>query len=158
MLNVLNDILPFLHQCGPMNAAAVHLPVRSPLVTWVDDLAIPVPVLHARELDDQIIVVLGEVRRILRSYGLQLNMQAGKTELVCQYHGKDAVACRHRRFVEHVGRLALPDGTFLHVVSQYQHLGTMFSQSLSLKSELDGRIGKAAAAFRQMSKPIFNNK
>ena len=158
MMNVLNDILPFLHQCGPMNAAAAHLPVRSPLVTWVDDLAIPVPVLHASELDDQIIAVLGEVRRILMSYGLQLNMQAGKTELVCQYHGKDAVACRHRRFVEHVGRLALPDGTSLHVVSQYQHLGTMFSQSMSLKSELDGRIGKAAAAFRQMSKPIFNNK
>jgi len=158
MMNVLNDILPFLHNCGPLNAAAAHLPVRSPLVTWVDDLAIPVPVLHAHELDDQIIAVLGEVRRILESYGLQLNMQAGKTELVCQYHGKDAVACRHRRFVEHVGRLALPDGTSLHVVGQYQHLGTMFSQSMSLKSELDGRIGKAAAAFRQMSKPIFNNK
>ena len=85
-------------------------------------------------------------------------MQAGKTELVCQYHGPDAVACRHRRFIEHAGRLALLDGSLLHVVGQYQHLGTAFSQSLSLKAELDGRIGKAAAAFRQLSKAVFNNR
>jgi hypothetical protein len=85
-------------------------------------------------------------------------MQAGKTELVCQYHGPDAVACRHRRFVEHAGQLDLPDGSSLHVVGQYQHLGTVFSQSLSLQSEMNGRIGKASAAFRQMSRTIFTNK
>lgn len=158
MTNILTDILPFLHQCGPMNAAAAHLPVRSPLVTWVDDLAIPVPVLHATQLDGQLIAVLEEVRRVMKSYGLRLNMQAGKTELVCQYHGKDAVACRHKRFVEHAGRLTLPDGVSLHVVSRYQHLGTMFSQSMNLGSEIDGRVGKAVAAFRQMSKSIFHNK
>jgi len=33
------------------------------------------------------------------------------------------------------------------VVGQYQQLGTTFSQSLSLTSELQGRIGKAAAAY-----------
>ena len=141
-----------------MNAAAVQLPISSPLITWVDDLAIPIPVVRAADLDAQIIAVLTEVRRIMASYGLQLNMQAGKTELVCQYHGPDAVACRHRRFVEHAGQLALPDGSSLHVVGQYQHLGTIFSQSMSLHNELTGRIGKASAAFRQMSRAIFNNK
>ena len=65
---------------------------------------------------------------------------------------------RHRRFVEHAGQLALPDGSSLHVVGQYQHLGTVFSQSLSLQSEMSGRIGKASAAFRQMSRTIFTNK
>ena len=158
MMNVLHDILPFLRQCGLMNAAEAHLPTSAPLVTWVDDLAIPVTVLHAKDLDRQIVAVLTAVRDAFHSYGLQLNMQAGKTELVCQYHGPDAVACRHRRFVEHAGQLALPDGSSLHVVGQYQHLGTVFSQSLSLQSEMSGRIGKASAAFRQMSRTIFANK
>ena len=158
MLNVLNDILPFLRQCGPLNAAEMHLPISTPLITWVDDLAIPVTVTHAKELDAQVVAVLAEVRNVFHSYGLQLNMQAGKTELVCQYHGPDAVACRYQRFVEHAGQLALPDGSSLHVVGRYQHLGTVFSQSMSLQSELNGRIGKASAAFRQMSRPIFCNK
>ena len=118
----------------------------------------PVTVLHATDLDRQIVAVLTAVRDAFHSYGLQLNMQAGKTELVCQYHGPDAVACRHRRFVEHAGQLDLPDGSSLHVVGQYQHLGTVFSQSLSLQSEMNGRIGKASAAFRQMSRTIFTNK
>ena len=74
-------------------------------------------------------------------------MQAGKTELVCQYHGPDAVACRHRRFIEHAGRLALLDGSLLHVVGQYQHLGTAFSQSLSLKAEFMVALAKLLLPF-----------
>ena len=121
MVNVLTDIMQCLQRYGPMNAAAANLPVSPPLITWVDDLAIPIPVASAHALDAQIVEVLTDVREVMNSYGLQLNMQAGKTELVCQYHGRDAVACRHRRFVEHVGQLPLPDGTSLHVVGQYQH-------------------------------------
>jgi hypothetical protein len=158
MMNVLRDILPLLHEQVSLCAATAQLPIFSPLVTWVDDLAIPVPAIRAQDLDAQIVAVLTCVKQVMASYGLQLNMQAGKTELVCQYHGANAVACRHQRFIERAGRLELPDGSLLHVVGQYQHLGTAFSQSLSLKAELDGRIGKAAAAFRQLSRAVFNNK
>ena len=158
MMNVLRDILPLLHEQVSLCAATAQLPIFSPLVTRVDDLAIPVPAIRAQDLDAQIVAVLTCVKQVMASYGLQLNMQAGKTELVCQYHGANAVACRHQRFIERAGRLELPDGSLLHVVGQYQHLGTAFSQSLSLKAELDGRIGKAAAAFRQLSRAVFNNK
>ena len=94
----------------------------------------------------------------MRSYGLELNMQPGKTELVCQYRGVGSTTCRHRRFVEHAGQLPLPCGRSLRVVAQYQHLGTAFHQSLSMRNELHGRLGKASAAYRQLSRLVFGNR
>ena len=37
-------------------------------------------------------------------------------------------------------------------------MGTAFHQSLSFQQEIHGRIGKASAAFRQMSRGIFANR
>ena len=119
MLNVLHELLPCLQANVLLQSAAAPLPTFPPLVTWVDDLAIPIPSLRATDLDGLVLGVLGCVQRIMASYGLQLNMQKGKAELVCQYHGRVAVACRHRRFIEHTGNLALPDGRSLHIAGQY---------------------------------------
>ena len=134
MVSILHELEPVLLAQPTLCAAAAVLPVSPPLITWVDDLSIPVPCLTAADLDEQVVLLLGQVRTIMASYDLQLNTKAGKTELVCQYHGHGtgAALCRHRRFIEHAGQLPLPDGTLLHVVGQYQHLGTTFSQSLVL--------------------------
>ena len=105
--------------------------------------SIPVPVLQASDLDDQAVTLLDHVRDVMATYGLQLNMQAGKTELVCQYHGAGAATYRHRRFVEHAGCLPLRDGAYFHVVGQYQHLGTAFSQSLSILFKLNLMVASA---------------
>ena len=61
-------------------------------------------------------------------------------------------------FLEFAGYLPLSDGRRLRVVAKYQHLGTAFHQSLSFQQEIHGRIGKASAAFRQMSRGIFANR
>ena len=147
MTNVLRDIGAVLWNNAALCAAAAQLPIFPPLTTWVDDLAIPVPSVSARALDSQVLFVLKTVDDAMRSYGLELNMQPGKTELVCQYRGAESTACRHQRFVEHAGQLPLPCGRSLRVVAQYQHLGTAFHQSLSMRAELHGRLGKASAAY-----------
>jgi hypothetical protein len=78
MMNVLRDILPLLHEQVSLCAATAQLPIFSPLVTWVDDLAIPVPAIRAQELDAQIVAVLTCVKQVMASYGLQLNMRPAK--------------------------------------------------------------------------------
>eukprot|EP00435_Cladocopium_sp_Y103_P057853 s641_g20.t1 len=157
MRNVLHDVLVCLRQIPWLNSLAADLPVFPPLVTWVDDLALPIPALTACELDGHLAEILTLLDSVFRAYGLQLNRQAGKTEVVCQYRGKGAPACRESLFVHNFGRLAMPDGSCVRAVAQYQHLGTSFSQSLSFASELDARLGKASNAFRQLSRGIFRN-
>lgn len=158
MTSVLRDIEAVLWTNPALCAAAAQLPVFPPLTTWVDDLAIPVPSVSASALDSQVLFVLKTVDDTMRSYGLELNMQPGKTELVCQYRGTGSTTCRHKRFVEYAGQLPLPCGRSLRVVAQYQHLGTAFHQSLSMRNELRGRLGKASAAYRQLSKLVFGNR
>ena len=138
MMGVLKDLQPLLAANSLLCAAAAVLPVFPPLVTWVDDLAIPIPTLHATDLDAQIVSVLGDVRRVMASCGLQLNMQPGKTELVCQYAGRHAVTCRHIDASLNIVAVSVfhAGGDLLHVVGNYQHLGTAFSQSLSLSLSL----------------------
>ena len=158
MTGVLRDIEEALWNNTALCTAAAQLPIFPPLTTWVDDLAIPVPSISASALDSQVLFVLKTVDDTMRSYGLELNMQPGKTELVCQYRGVGSTTCRHRRFVEHAGQLPLPCGRSLRVVAQYQHLGTAFHQSLSMRNELHGRLGKASAAYRQLSRLVFGNR
>eukprot|EP00435_Cladocopium_sp_Y103_P065630 s84_g27.t1 len=158
MRSVLSEVLICLQRLPWLTAIAVDLPVFPPLVTWVDDLAFPVPAASAHDLDDHLIQVLSLFDRVFRSYGLQLNRQSGKTEVVCHYLGRGAPACRDNLFIQQFGRLAMPDGSFVRAVAQYQHLGTSFSQSLSFASELTSRLGKAANAYRQLSKSLFRNR
>eukprot|EP00435_Cladocopium_sp_Y103_P026565 s3814_g6.t1 len=158
MRSVLAEVLACLQQLQWLTSLAVDLPVFPPLVTWVDDLAIPIPAASAGELDDHLVQVLSLLDDVFRSYGLQLNRQAGKTEVVCQYRGRGAPACRHDLFIQRFGRLPMPDGSSVRAVAQYQHLGTSFSQSLSFTSELHSRLGKTANAYRQKSKGIFRNR
>eukprot|EP00435_Cladocopium_sp_Y103_P067591 s210_g30.t1 len=158
MRSVLHEVHVQLTSFSWLRDVALLLPVFPPLVTWVDDLAVPVPTCTAHELDDRLVQVLTVIDSVFCSYGLQLNRQPGKTEIVCQYRGTGAPACRDHRFIEQHGSLALPGGDAVRVVAQYEHLGTSFSQSLSFASELRVRAGKAAGAFRQLSKSIFRNR
>ena len=139
MTSVLRAVLPELWRHPGLCAAAACMPAFPPLITWVDDLAIPVPSLSAAGLDDSLVFVLETVSRAMTSHALQLNLQAGKTEIVCQYHGPGALECRHRRFLEFAGHLPLSDGQRLRVVAQYQHLGMAFHQSLSFFSTRNSR-------------------
>lgn len=88
MVNVLKEIDLRLHSLASLCAAAHQLPEFPPLVTWVDDFAIP----RCGWLGSLVVQVLEAVRTVMRSYGLQLNMQARETELVCQCHGVGAAS------------------------------------------------------------------
>ena len=101
----------------------------SPVVAWMDDVAFPVSTTDAIQLDGAIERLMPQVRQIFESFGLRLNMTARKTEVVCQYRGRNSPALREHRFVECLGQFRLNDGTSLRAVPTYEHLGTMFAQS-----------------------------
>ena len=124
----------------------------------MDDVAFPISVPDASQLDPAIERLMPRIKMIFESFGLRLNMAARKTEVVCQYRGRCSPQLRAYRFVECLGQFQLPDGSSLRAVPTYEHLGTMFAQSSTVQAEIRTRIGKATAAYREMAKPIFGNK
>ena len=137
--------------------ASQYLMLQPPVVAWVDDLAIPVPVLEAAQLDSTISELLEAVRQICQDFGLRLNFKAGKTEAILQYRGANAQQLRRDRFVQEFCQIRINHETSVRCVSTYEHLGTTFAQGLSITHEVNHRLGKATAAFRSLRK-LFTNR
>ena len=98
------------------------------------------------------------VHKVFRSFGLRLNCNHGKTEAVVQYRGTGAPRQRQARFVDDRGWLDIPDHDPLHLVPHYVHLGIVQAQSCDIQQDLKMKLGKAASAYRCMSKTLFHNR
>ena len=158
MSSLLEEIETLIREHDFVSGVWDKLQLPSPVVAWMDDVAFPISVTDASQLDPAIEQLLPRIKAIFESFGLQLNMAAKKTEVVCQYRGRSSPQLREHRFVECLGQFQLPDGGSLRAVPTYEHLGTMFAQSSTVQAEIHTRIGKATAAYREMAKPIFGNK
>ena len=142
---------------GIQHANAV-LQCRAPLLAWVDDVALPVPCLHASQMDALLEQTMLIMHSTFTSYGLRLNCSPGKTEAIVQYRGSQAPDLRRQRFIDGFGRLPVAGRDDLRIVSQYTHLGIIVAQHSDLSSDLNFKIGKASSAVRSMSRALFYNR
>ena len=155
---LMKELQAALHQFPLIQQARSFIECLSPTIAWVDDIALPLPCLHANDLDQLISDVMQRVHFIFRSYGLRLNCAPGKTEAIVQYRGHGAPERRQARVLDEFSRLEVPGHEPLHVVTQYTHLGIVVAQTCDLRQDLRVKVGKACAAYRSMSKTFFLNK
>eukprot|EP00435_Cladocopium_sp_Y103_P009264 s426_g2.t1 len=130
----------------------------SPTVTWVDDVALPVPCIEADRLDGLLHDTMLLIHQTFRRFGLRLNCSAGKTEAIVLYRGKGAPELRRHRFLDGYGKLDVAGHEPLRLVSTYTHLGLIVAQNLDIQNDIFVKIGKATAAYRTMSRSIFLNR
>eukprot|EP00435_Cladocopium_sp_Y103_P058241 s483_g20.t1 len=158
MTALLRKLQLALHDHPCLLRAHAFLECVSPTITWVDDVALPIPCLHADEVDQLLRDTMSIVHRTFEHFGLRLNSAAGKTEAIVQYRGPGAPDLRRSRFVDNFGRLDIPGHDDLRIVPHYVHLGIVIAQSCDMQQDLHVKLGKASAAFRTMSKTIFFNR
>ena len=139
-----------------------ELHVEVPSILWADDIAIPLAARRADEIIPLLQKTLQQVRGILKSLGFTLNFSKGKTSAVLTLKGAQASELRKQyQLHSHPGvTCQFDDGTseWLHFVSVYRHLGTLFASKHDLHCELKSRVGIAKAAFAQLAKPVLTNK
>ena len=157
MQSVLLEVTQVLEDEPTNIMAGAQLGVQVGPIAWVDDVAIPIMAEDPERLDVATINILTKVSKVFQDHGLCLNFSAGKTEAVMQYRGPGAPALRKERFVNNLGRLVLPQGA-LRTVSEYQYLGTSFSQAVSLEHEVQMRLHKATSAYRLLRRQLFSNR
>eukprot|EP00438_Fugacium_kawagutii_P019278 Skav217568 [mRNA] locus=scaffold1602:704367:710024:+ [translate_table: standard] len=159
---VMQDLLVELETLLTSDAdvIAVHgkVGLTVPVVTWADDIALPLATLSPTQLIPMLQRVMPRIDALFRLYGLTLNYAAGKTETVLQLRGPSAPQIRRALFLTDHGSIDLPHGPQLRAVTKYQHLGVSFGQSFSIDAELQQRIGRASTAYRQLSKTVFANR
>ena len=158
MQSVLHEITQVLEDNSDIVAASAQIGLQVGPIAWVDDVAIPIMTSTAQQLDEATTTTLMKVDKIFRAHGLRLNYSNGKTEAVLQYRGTGAPALRKERFVEQLGCLSIPQHGTLRTVSEYQYLGTSFSQAVSLEHEVQARLNKATQAYRMLRRQLFSNR
>ena len=132
-----------------------------PIITWVDDVAIPVVSLTASKLLGATTEILQMILDIFGSFGLRLNLSKGKTEILMQHRGPGSPELRRKIFTDDFAQIPVTnlDGpASIRMVSVYKHLGTVVVASLSIAHDVTCRMAKASANFHQLSRPIFLNR
>lgn len=129
---------------------------------WADDLAIMAEAYEAAELVPKLQFIAKTVIDMLAIYGMQVNCDRGKSELVIDIRGKGAHGVKREIFrhkqpcieseTRHMGRL------FINIVPKYKHLGTLFAAKGSMIPEIRQRVGQARAEFQKFRRQIYANK
>ena len=156
---VLHELQERLQARQSLQTAFALLGLQVLPVAWVDDLAIPVAALEASHLLPEVQWILDTIMKVCQSFGLRLNLQPKKTEVVPSFRGAGAPAARQLWLVDRGGCLPVPD-TDLHIrcVPSYEHLGAIFQPDGGIAAEIRHRVGKALLAYRQIRKPILGNR
>ena len=141
--------------------ACALLGVTPPIITWVDDVAIPVISRTAHNLIDATTEILQLVLDTFCSFGLRLNLSKGKTEVLMQHRGPGSPDLRRAIFTDEFAQIPITNfgrQDSVRVVSAYKHLGSVVVASLSVAHDVTCRMAKASASFHQLSRPIFLNR
>ena len=161
MTAILRKVEKVLQTHPAIQEASSQLGLCTPIITWVDDVAIPIVSLTAQKLLGTTTELLQTILDIFTGFGLRLNLSKGKTEVILQHRGAGAPAIRRAVFTEDFAQipvLNLGSQESVRVVSAYKHLGSMVVTSLSVAHDVTCRMAKASTSFRQLSRPIFLNR
>jgi hypothetical protein len=162
MTRVAQSVDEWLTQQNEIVHLKQALDIEVPTILWADDIAVPLAARQAIDIVPLLQMALGQVRQTLRAYGFTLNFSKGKTSAVVTFKGTKAGELRKKfQLNSQPGTLCtFDDGAseWLHFVSTYRHLGTLFASNHDLHCELKTRVGIAKAAFAQLAKPILTNR
>lgn len=158
MTGLLHDLQEIIQHDEDICQAQNKMGHDVPLITWVDDLAVPMPFLSCELVIPALKRLVPSIRDLFQRYGLQMNFAAGKTEVMLQVRGRGAPAMRRDILCEDFSTSQIQDGVTLRVTTQYTHLGLRYAQSQSIDHEIKGRLQGAEQAYRTLSRTIFQNK
>ena len=136
-----------------------HPTVSVPPITWVDDVAVYLEADTSKALLEQVRATVKMMAAKCRSYGLDINVATGKSEVLFQFHGREATLLRKQLF--HDKSLELGEGCWncvkVPITSRYTHLGVIHSANLSFDNELHYRLARGREALRECKKTILSN-
>lgn len=136
------------------------------VVTWADDVALPIAAPSNHELIEYAGEIMKRVYIAFERRGLLLNMSKGKTSLVPAFRGPDAPSFRTTYLLTAEASLEIDlslDGQHraplrLRFECSYKHLGMLFVPDGEVNHEVCYWLGHAKAALRDLRPVLFGNK
>eukprot|EP00435_Cladocopium_sp_Y103_P065310 s1878_g27.t1 len=159
MTRLIRDLQQVLQHDQRLQMAHLRLGLTTPMVAWIDDIAIPILTEAASDLAPVTAWALEQAAEVCSAYGLKLNFQPTKSEAVLTFRGEGASECRKYWCTECQGCVPCPTiPDHLRCVSTYEHLGVIFQADGGISAELQHRVSRAVQAHHQVRKQILHNK
>lgn len=151
-----------LNHCKSYQAGQDALGAAAPPVTWVDDLAVPLAVASAEELIPMVQETTAILHATFQRFGMSLNMDKGKTEVVLMYRGREANKFRTKMFDTSVPPTIVtstPSHVLtIRVVPSYRHLGARYTMDLDINEEVASRMAMAKQSYEELRHSVFGNR
>ena len=124
--------------------------VSCPEVSYVDDLALFISHDSPGKLCDRVVGITNRLTEIMASFGLELNMKAGKTECILSLRGRGTAEAQ-RQLARDGKQIILPTKyAKLRIFQSYCHLGIILTKTGCITPE----IAKRCKAMLGASLPI----
>ena len=162
MMSIHQEATEALSNYEPTMAAYSYAGLRPEVITWSDDLVIPVPVTTAHELLPATQHILQKTMQSFTNRGLKLNLKRGKTTGVPTFKGNGAPALREQYLLNKDPGLDVEDANGkvwrLPLACSYRYLGACYVPEGGHEHEIARRIGIASSAFHELRASIFQNR
>ena len=147
---------------GALKAAYTCVGLQPEVITWSDDLVIPIPVIAAHELLPATQHILKKTMQSFTNRGLKLNLKRGKTTGVPTFKGNGAPALREQYLLNRDPGLDVEDTNGkvwrLPLACSYRYLGACYVPEGGHEHEIARRIGIASSAYHELRAAIFQNR
>eukprot|EP00438_Fugacium_kawagutii_P007982 Skav221227 [mRNA] locus=scaffold2467:333280:339015:+ [translate_table: standard] len=149
MTQVMSQIQRDVGHLMDLPSLGVHASINTPIL-WVDDAAIYIESEGPEDLMPKVQMIAQACLHRFAERGLHLNLQKGKTEVMCRIEGRGAHAVIAQLRALPGQRLSLQDGgASIAVTSLYTHLGVKVSADMSIDHELNHRLVLAADSLKE---------
>ena len=169
------EVLQLLRDAGVMPKAELkgagifgepseqHEVVEIGVPTFMDDLVCPIEAETPEELLQAVGLITAGLKTLTAKFGLELNLEKGKTEAVLSLAGPGRRSAREwlseqPADTDGATKLALPDGTVLRVVDSYKHLGAKTAATATQGREITARITAAKQAMTALRAELTNHR
>ena len=145
--------------CLPDTSGSSTKEYTVPMPTWADDTCILFQTPNADAVNQAIADIAEATQRLLAPIRLLPNFCAGKTEAMAVYHGggarraRQATLCANEPVIEFRNPAGGP--SYIRVVPQYPHLGTLVRSDLHEIPNLRARESHMLAMFRPLRRRVL---
>lgn len=162
MMSIHKEATEALSNYEPTMAAYSGAGLQPEVITWSDDLVIPIPVTTAHELLPATQHILQKTMQSFTNRGLKLNLKRGKTTGVPTFKGNGAPALPEQYLLNKDPGLDVEDANGkvwrLPLACSYRYLGACYVPEGGHEHEIARRIGIASSAYHEPRASIFQNR
>eukprot|EP00929_Paragymnodinium_shiwhaense_P061914 TRINITY_DN30922_c1_g2_i1.p1 TRINITY_DN30922_c1_g2~~TRINITY_DN30922_c1_g2_i1.p1 ORF type:complete len:547 (+),score=91.46 TRINITY_DN30922_c1_g2_i1:144-1643(+) len=124
-------------------------------ISYIDDVLVMMVFDDTELMEAELCRITRFIQQKFKERGLALNFNAGKTEVMISFAGRNSADARHRMLAELQSKLDLGEGQTLRIVESYKHLGVQHASTRQMSRIVQEAVNTFEKAFHEFKPDVF---